>query len=222
MTAATIARRAAGALLGAGLAAAALTSTATAAGAADDLIDVSPAAVTVQAPAPGHSHEWTMSVTNVTDSAVPLWIEVAGHDGALFTGDAPLELTLRDPAGATILYTADVGEMLGTTVALPDLPAGSTYVVTGAAALPASAGNEYLTADGDLSVRFTALAEDVAPGQGPTDDSGVLAAGDPPAGRLPWTGVEPTAALLTALALIGAGLTVVLGRRPARRARRTS
>lgn len=166
-----------------------------------DLIEATPAQVRVRTPAPGHAEEWRMSVVSRTDGPVALALRVDGASDGLFTGAHPLELRLAEPGGR-VLLEAPVADVLGGRVPLDDLPAGAAYELVGTVTLPEDAGNEYQRASGALTVRFTATADDPAPGPG----SGVLAVTGSTAGRL----------ALIALAGIAGGTTFLLLRRKGR------
>lgn len=176
--------------------------------AADDLIDATPARVAIEAPAPGHSQEWQMSVVSVTDSAVPLQVRVEGAADRLFSGDHPLLLRIAEPGGR-VLVEGPVADVLGRTVPLDPLPAGATYTLVGSVTLPAEAGNDYQGADGSLTVRFTATADSVADDP-PADDP---AADDSWDGALATTGATVGWVALAGLVLLAGGTTFLLLRR---------
>jgi hypothetical protein len=180
----------------------------------DDLIRVVPAAVEVVAPAPGHATTWSFTVTDTpatSGTAVPLVLSVTGADGPLLRGDHPLRLTVTAADGSVVIDDAELGPLLGTAVPLADLRGSTT--LTASVALPAEAGDEYRGAD--AAVRLTVVAEQEYLSEvlaaGPDDPGGV--GGTTATGGLAITGVEPIALLLAAVALLGAGGTVLLARR---------
>lgn len=179
-----------------------------------DLIHVAPAALEIATPGPGHSASWTIEVSETeatAGTAVPLWLAVSGADGPLLHGTDPLHLTVTAEDGTVVLASADLASLFGRHVPLADLHGSTTLTAT--AALPATAGDEYRGADGDVQLTVTA--------QAPTTGSEVLAAPGTGGlhGVLARTGLEPTALLLGAATLLGAGATVLVARRRARSAR---
>lgn len=121
---------------------------------AADLIDPGSTTVSLEAPAPGESQAFDLSVTSLTETAVPLEITVLDLSGRLTDGPAPVELELVDDQGASVLPATSAAALPGTTLDLPDLAPGSTYHLTGVLTLPRAAGDEYQGADGELVLRF--------------------------------------------------------------------
>lgn len=119
-----------------------------------DLIDSTPTSVAIDAPAPGESQKWNMSVRNVAGSSVPLGLEITGQSDVLFSGPAPLELTVRTIDGATVVERAPVQDVLGRSLRLPELAAGASYNLVGTVTLPREADNTYQGASGSLKFRF--------------------------------------------------------------------
>lgn len=174
-----------------------------------DLIAVDPARVHVDVPAPGHEESWTMTARNVSGDTVGLGLEAVGANGDLFAGGHPLQVTVRDPSGAVVLGADDLqdGSEL---VALPALPAGGEYIVTGTAVMPGEAGDEYRAADGGLTLRFVATADEagVVPDPAPANPVAPTTPGATPPGRLAITGSEAVTVVAIAIAVIGAGTTI--------------
>jgi len=134
----------------------AVLATSTPAHAQDDLIDATPVSVTLDAPGPGHTTTWSMSVTNVSTISVPLSLRITGDAVPLFSGDTPLQITVRDRAGSLVIPPTPASSLLGGLLRLPALPAGSTYELDGAATLPRSADNSYQGLSGEMLFRFVA------------------------------------------------------------------
>lgn len=166
--------------------------------AAGAAITTAPEVVSIDAPAPGHSTSWTMSVSNTTDEVLPLGLVVAGADGPLTTGATPLAITLSSSSGAEVLAATSAGTLLGTTVPLVPLAPGETRELRGEAALPRAAGDGYQGADGRLTFRFAASIEPTTPS----------------APSLSRTGTELTVgAALAAALLLGGFASIITGRR---------
>ncbi len=165
--------------------------------ATDSVIEAAPAIVTVEAPAPGHSSTWSMSVTNSTDRSVPVGLVVQGADGLLTTGPTPLLVTVSS-SGGQVIEATPAGDLLDSTVALEELAPGETRVLRGEAALPGEADDRYQGADGRLTFRFTALGGDPASGASTLSRTGADLVG--------------SAALLGALLISGTAL-IIIGRR---------
>jgi hypothetical protein len=121
---------------------------------AADLIDAAPTSLVLDAPAPGESQNWDMSVKNLVDSPVPLALEISGRSDVLFSGAAPMELTVNTPDGTAVIERIRVGEVLGRTITLPELQAGASYNLVGTVTLPRSADNSYQGASGNLKFHF--------------------------------------------------------------------
>ncbi|MEV8149725.1 hypothetical protein AB0O52_16480 [Arthrobacter sp. NPDC080073] len=121
---------------------------------ASDLIDTAPTAIVLDAPAPGESQVWNMSVKNVAGSPVPLSLEITGRSDVLFSGAAPMELTINTPDGTAVVERIRVGEVLGRTITLPELQAGASYSLVGTVTLPRVADNSYQGASGHLKFHF--------------------------------------------------------------------
>ncbi|MCA4134033.1 LPXTG cell wall anchor domain-containing protein [Arthrobacter sp. M4] len=142
------------------------------ASAAPDLIDAAPTAVAIDAPAPGEAHSWNMSVKNVAGQPVPLGLEITGHSNVLFTGPAPMELTVQTRDGVTVVNKVRVGDVLGRSMTLPELGAGASYDLIGTVTLPREADNSYQGASGNLKFRFVTSVDSpkvtpVSPVKGP-------------------------------------------------------
>ncbi len=166
--------------------------------ATDSVIDAAPEIASVEAPAPGHSSTWSMSVTNRTDRRLPVGLVVQGADGLLTSGPAPLLVSVSSSDGGQVIDATPAGELLPATVELEPLAPGETRELRGEATLPRAADDRYQGADGRLTFRFTALAGDPAPGASTLRRTG----GDLMGG----------AALLGALLVSGTAL-VIIGRR---------
>ncbi|MEZ2389925.1 LPXTG cell wall anchor domain-containing protein [bacterium RCC_150] len=121
---------------------------------ASDLIDTAPTSLVIDAPAPGESQNWNMSVKNVAGSPVPLALEITGRSDVLFSGAAPMELTVNTPDGTAVVERIGVGEVLGRTIKLPELQAGASYNLVGTVTLPREADNSYQGASGNLKFHF--------------------------------------------------------------------
>ncbi|RKS90178.1 hypothetical protein DEU37_1498 [Microbacterium sp. AG790] len=182
-------------LVALGIAVAVIASS-TPAHAQDDLIDATPVSVTLDTPGPGHTTTWSMSVTNVSTVSVPLSLRITGDAVPLFSGDTPLQITVRDAAGNLVIPATSAFSLLDALLRLPALPAGSTYELEGAATLPPSADNSYQGLGGELLFRFVA-----------TD----------PRTPLAQTGGELTTLLVPVAAIAAAaGISLVILRRKAR------
>ncbi len=166
--------------------------------ATDSVIEAVPAVVTVEAPAPGHSSTWSMSVTNSTDRSLPVGLVVQGADGLLTTGPTPLLVSISSSSGGQVIEATPAGDLLDSTVALEELAPGETRVLRGEAALPGEADDRYQGADGRLTFRFTALGGEPASG----------------ASTLSRTGADlmGSAALFGALLISGTAF-IIIGRR---------
>ncbi|WP_332602992.1 hypothetical protein [Arthrobacter sp. S2(2024)] len=95
-----------------------------------------------------------MSVKNLVDSPVPLALEISGRSDVLFSGAAPMELTMNTPDGTAVVERIRVGEVLGRTIRLPELQAGASYNLVGTVTLPRDADNSYQGAGGNLKFHF--------------------------------------------------------------------
>ncbi|MBF0720847.1 hypothetical protein [Sanguibacter inulinus] len=193
-----------------------LLSVAAAPASAADLIDPGTTTVSLEAPAPGESQSFDLSVTSVTETAVPLEITVLDLSGRLTGGAAPVELELVDDQGASVLPTTSAAALPGTTLDLPDLAPGSTYHLTGVLTLPRAAGDEYQGAGGELVLRFQ-VPTDRAADSGPrgVERSAAVRPQEPG----PLLGLASTGAQVSAA---GAALVLVLlGSVLARRRRRS-
>jgi hypothetical protein len=193
--------------LGAAIAALALVlfaSTTSSAGAAtSDLIDASPDSVAADVPAPGHHTTWTMSATNVSDSAIQVGLLVFGESDQLFSGATPLTVTVADSNGSTLIEATTVGELVDRSTALGSLQAGESMTVTGSVALPRSAGNEYVGADGTLTFRFVATQDETEAELATTAPGGAGSSGN-----LAVTGASILGVLMIVgiLLVVGSGL----------------
>lgn len=136
--------------------AAAIFATSAPAHADEDLIDTAPVSVVFDTPGPGHTTRWDMSVTNVSAVSVPLSLRITGDVVPLFTGQTPLLITVRDASDNLVVAATPAIELLDGLVALPALPAGSTYELKGEATLPRAADNSYQGLGGELVFRFVA------------------------------------------------------------------
>ncbi|QZN85605.1 hypothetical protein [Cellulomonas sp. C5510] len=167
----------------------------------EELIEVSPAAVDLVAPQPGHAVTWTMTVTSTAGNAgdpLPIWLAVSGTDGPLLRGEHPLTLTVTAEDGTVLLASSNIATLLGRRVALPDLEGSTT--VTARTELPAEASDEYRGARGSVRLAVTAQAP------APSSSAG---------GALARTGTGAVGLALVAVALLGAGGTALASRRGA-------
>jgi LPXTG-motif cell wall-anchored protein len=139
-----------------------LSFTPLAAQASADLIDATPARVSIVAPAPGETQSWDMSVRNLTDQSLPLQLHTDGESEALFSGAHPLTIEIQESVSGTIVYAGSVSELLGTHLYLENLPARDDYALVGRVTLPLEAGNEYQEADGRLTFTFATITETAA------------------------------------------------------------
>lgn len=197
-------RAAASAVLGTAL----LLLPATSASAAPaDLIEADPVAVSVQAPAPGETQSFDLSVTSVTDTSVPLVLTVAGTTGGLLSGPTPVEITLTDDAGGLVLAPTPADVLLGSTIDLPELTAGAGYHLTGSVTLPLAAGDEYQGADGQVVFRFQVATD--SPTTGTTSPTPGAAA---PSG-LATTGATVAGAVAAVAVLVTTGAWLLAARR---------
>ena len=175
------------------------------------LIEVSPSVVTVPVPGPGHSASWQITVRNVTDRAVPLGLLVTGdEDSVLFRGPTPLLVSVADASGRVILSEVPGGDLLAVVSALPELPGGDRFTMTGTVRLPSAADNRYAEASGSLRFEVTAMQGEagIAPPPGPE-------------GRLSETGGAALGLIAAALTLVAVGiLAVTRARRRSDAARR--
>jgi len=182
----------------------ALVQAAGASAAPADLIESTPTSVAIDAPAPGETQSWNMSVRNVVDSPLPVGLEISGQSDVLFSGPTPIELTVKTSDGATVVERVPIGEVLGRSLTLPELKGGASYNLIGSVTLPREAGNAYQAAGGILKFRFVAMAD--RPGIVPSDP----VPDKPVAGSsLAYTGLNnllPVAAAAAALLAVGAGL----------------
>ncbi|HKU29900.1 MAG TPA: LPXTG cell wall anchor domain-containing protein [Arthrobacter sp.] len=119
-----------------------------------DLINTNPTSVAIDAPAPGETQTWKMSVSNAADSALPLGLEITGSSDVLFSGATPMEISVKTLDGGTVVERVPVGKMLGKSLQLPELQVGKTYDLVGSVTLPREAGNSYQGASGNLKFRF--------------------------------------------------------------------
>lgn len=142
--------------------AAALTAAAPASAEHGALIDATPAEVVLDAPAPGESRTWAMSVTSTTDRTVALDLEITGQSDRLFGGEHPLQITISDPTGRPVLTQTDVAEVIDSSLELTDLSPGASRQLVGTVTLPSAAGNEYQGAGAALRLRFRAETDEVA------------------------------------------------------------
>ncbi|WP_157000628.1 LPXTG cell wall anchor domain-containing protein [Leucobacter komagatae] len=128
--------------------------------AADELIEATPARVSIAVPAPGHSAQWDMSVSNLTDTEYPLTLHVSGASDRLFGGAHPLELELTDPRTGDVIYSGPAGESIDAAILVPPLPARGEYQLAGTLSMPRDAGNEYQAASGQMVFEFRVLGDD--------------------------------------------------------------
>lgn len=124
-----------------------------------DLIDATPAQVSIETPAPGETQSWEMSVRNLTDQSLPLQLRIDGESEALFSGARPLTIEIQDPESGNVVYSGSVSDLLGTHLYLENLPPRDDYALVGRVTLPSDAGNEYQEADGQLLFTFTTIGE---------------------------------------------------------------
>ncbi|UAJ79376.1 hypothetical protein IT072_19665 [Leifsonia sp. ZF2019] len=177
--------------VGAGLVALAVP---TAAHAADPLLSVESATVTVQSPAPGETWSQTYSTRNVSDSSARVSVTVVDRVGRIWTGPHPVTVSSGDVRVEQ--QSIDLGSIASGATASVTLDFGQSY----------EAGNEYARQSGDLTVVFTAVAESPS-------DSG--------AGDLARTGgTIATAAIVVAVVLVAGGVVVFAVSRRRSEARR--
>lgn len=173
----------------------------------DDLIEVAPETVHIEAPAPGHSSSWAVTVSNVSDHTLPLWIEVSGSESELLSGDNPLELELNDSDGDTIVSRQPLRLTENNLFELPPLSPRETTTFHGVVSLPREAGNEYQGLSAEISISITTqdkVHSDPEPGT-PTTSSEV------PNGNLSQTGVDAIKMLgMSVLAIIFGLLFLVM------------
>lgn len=169
-----------------------------------DLINAASTTIAIEAPAPGESQSWNMSVNNAVDSPLPLGLEITGQSAVLFSGPAPMELTVKTPDGVTVVERVPVSQVLGKSLTLPELQSGKSYDLVGTVTLPRAADNSYQGANGTLKFRFVTSLEQpavkpTAPATGP---------------GLAQTGLNNLFPVLTAAAvLLVLGLGLVVARR---------
>lgn len=178
-----------------------------------DLIESTPTSVAIDAPAPGETQSWNMSVRNVVDSPLPLGLEISGQSDVLFSGPTPIELTVKTPDGATVVERVPIGEVLGRSLALPELQGGASYNLIGTVTLPRAAGNAYQGAGGILKFRFISTAD--RPGVVPIDQVPDKPAAGP---GLAYTGLNnllPVVATAAVLLAVGAGFLLIRRKNPA-------
>lgn len=169
-----------------------------------DLIESTPTSVAIDAPAPGETQSWDMSVRNVVDSPLPLGLEISGQSDVLFSGPTPLELTVKTSDGATVVERVPVSQVLGKSLTLPQLQTGKSYDLVGTVTLPKAADNSYQGANGTLKFRFVTSLE------GPAVKPATPAAGP----GLAQTGLNNLVpVLMAAVVLLVIGLVLVVARR---------
>lgn len=163
---------------------------------ADALIETNGTEVHLTTPAPGHSVEWTMTVTNRSGGDLPLSLTTSAGSGTALEGDQPLRFSLTEADGTVIADSVEAAALAQPVTDLGTLAAGATRTVTGSAALPSAAGNEYAGATAQLSFDFSVMAADA-----------------PPATHLPATGAQITGFVILALALLALGLYLATRKR---------
>lgn len=162
---------------------------------ADTLIETNGTEVHLFTPAPGHSTEWTMTVTNVSGSELPLTLTTSQGAGSAFEGEHPLLFTLTDGDGGVIADSVEAAALAQPSLDLGALPAGATRTVIGQATLPGEAGNEYAGATAQISFDFSVMAA------------------DPPPGKLPVTGAQITGLVIAAGAVLALGIYLAARKR---------
>lgn len=187
------------ALLGAGLLV--LLQAVGASAVTSDLINATPTAVAIDAPAPGETLTWKMSVTNSVDAPLPLGLEITGASDVLFSGATPMELSVKTLDGATVVERVPVGKVLGQSLQLPELQVGKSYDLVGAVTLPREAGNSYQGASGNLKFRFVTSLD--KPGVSPAPVTG------PNLANTGMNNLLPVAIAAIALLVIGIGFVVI-------------
>lgn len=172
-----------------------------------DLIDADPVEVVIESPAPGESRSFDLSVLSTTDTTVPIGLTVVDQSGALVAGPTPVEITLTDDAGQTVLESTRADDLLGRTLDLPDLSAGASYHLAGTVTLPVDAGNSYQGADGQIVFRFQASAEP------PAGEPSAPALTEAVTSRLATTGATVLGAVVAGAVLLAAGWAMLATRR---------
>lgn len=180
-----------------------------------DLIDPGSTRVVLEAPAPGEAQPFDLSVTSVAERPVALELTVLELSGRLSGGPTPVELTLTDDHGTTVLPRTGAAALPGTTLVLPDLAPGTTYHLDGVLTLPLTAGDEYQGAGGELVLRFQVPADRAADGSpGGLEPGGAARPRAPgPLPGLATTGVQVSVAAAAALVLMVLGSVLVRRRR---------
>ncbi|MDQ1205229.1 hypothetical protein [Microbacterium sp. SORGH_AS_0862] len=133
------------------------------ASAAENLIDATPASVSITAPAPGETVSWDMSVRNITTGPLPLELSISDDGGRLLEGPTPITVTVRERETSRVVAEGSPADLRGMTLTLPDLAAGAEYGLVGSATLPAQADNTYQGASATLDFRFVAVASAAPP-----------------------------------------------------------
>lgn len=172
-----------------------------------DLVEADPVAVSIQAPAPGETQTFDLTVRSVTDTAVPLVLTVAGTSGGLLSGPTPVEITLTDDAGDPVLEPTPADVLLGSTLDLPELAAGAGYHLTGSVTLPLAAGDEYQGADGQVVFQIQAATDS------PTTGTASTTPGAATPSRLATTGATVAGAVAALAALVTTGAWLLAARR---------
>lgn len=129
---------------------------ATAATQPDDLFVIDTRVVKVDAPAPGETTHWSVTVGSSDEEVRDVYVRMSAAEGPLFDGDHPAEITVNEVGGTAILQGPGRSVVSDTHTEFASFVHGSPVEIEGHLTLPRDAGNEYQGASGTLTLELAA------------------------------------------------------------------
>lgn len=139
----------------------------------DDLYVIETRIVEVDAPAPGETRHWSVTVDSSDDDVRDIFVRMSAAEGPLFAGDHPAEITVNEKGGKAILQGPGRTVVSDTHTEFASFTQGSPVEIEGHLTLPREAGNEYQGASGTLTLELAATRDE--PGDDP--NTGIAATG---------------------------------------------
>ncbi|KUF05642.1 hypothetical protein [Leucobacter sp. G161] len=160
----------------------------------DDLYIIDTRVVQVDAPAPGETRHWSVTVASAEDDVHDIYVRMSAAEGPLFAGEHPAEIAVSELGGEPVLQGPGREVVSDSHIKFASITHGSPIEIAGHLTLPRAAGNEYQGASGTLTLELAATRGDHDEGT----DTGIAATG----ARSWWLlGTGAAAAIVAGLAL---------------------
>lgn len=139
----------------------------------DHLYIIDTRIVEVDAPAPGETREWSVTVDSTEDDVHDIYVRMSAAEGQLFAGDHPAEIAVSELGGEPVLQGPGREVVSDSHIKFASITHGSPIEIAGRLTLPRAAGNEYQGASGTLTLELAATRGD----HDDDTDTGIAATG---------------------------------------------